>query len=480
MKKEKIFSKFIFYWMAFIVMLFISSFAFGQKISALPNYAGTFRADSDYIMTVKVDTVRSGVIKTYYKTTLANFFNMLDSKSNISWRASTLKMLPSGNYSVVPTGNIYELASGGLHTIASSTVTLSGFFNGGTVLHRQSLTDASTSNFLAVTGSLPSNTTSAPVGVNFQITGQSCGSSINEVQGLQVQLLGAITGTVTPIAISASNVSTGGGNITSFPSTGTAPSIACNAGIWSQANGSTSGDNVGLVSRAVNGSANFGLVSLSVGNDTKKNIGVYGAALTSSGTEVGGYFQLGTALPAFANCALMCDNGTKADDIFVARDNGTAKFTIADGGAVTCASTISATQYNVSGVQIKTTDLSDVASGTFTPTYTGFSSNPSIVAEWSKVGKVVTISFSCASRGTSNASTFTITNLPYTASSTASTQQGCAIVSDNSIWRNSDGIWLISAGSSTIQFGYATNAVAGGFTASGSKGVSCIIQYLTD
>ena len=42
-------------------------------------------------------------------------------------------------------------------------------------------------------------------------------------------------------------------------------------------------------------------------------------------------------LPTFASAALMCDNGSQTSDIFVARDNGTAVFSIVDGGNTTWA-----------------------------------------------------------------------------------------------------------------------------------------------
>lgn len=105
--------------MRWVMALFVlSAFCFyaqschAQKVSALPNYAGTFRADSDYIMTVKVDTVRSGVSKTYYKTTLGNLFNMLDSKSIINWRANKITFTPSGNLVYGGSGSVLFNFSG--------------------------------------------------------------------------------------------------------------------------------------------------------------------------------------------------------------------------------------------------------------------------------------------------------------------------------------------------------------------------------
>ncbi len=51
--------------------------------------------------------------------------------------------------------------------------------------------------------------------------------------------------------------------------------------------------------------------------------------------RVGGYFTLGTLSLPNASAALMIDNGVVAANIFEARDNQTAVFTITDGGQIT-------------------------------------------------------------------------------------------------------------------------------------------------
>ncbi len=65
--------------------------------------------------------------------------------------------------------------------------------------------------------------------------------------------------------------------------------------------------------------------------------------------RVGGYFTLGTLSLPNASAALMIDNGAVAANIFEARDNQTAVFTIADGGGVTFTQTITAAAANFSG-----------------------------------------------------------------------------------------------------------------------------------
>lgn len=111
----------------------------------------------------------------------------------------------------------------------------------------------------------------------------------------------------------------------------------CNVGAAANCSGTTTGANIGIGGSASGATTNIGNRSLAdsnVANST--NLGMCGFANnTGTGTvyEIGGYFGLNTATPTFgASAALMCDNSTKAYDIFVARDNGTAVFKVTDNG----------------------------------------------------------------------------------------------------------------------------------------------------
>jgi hypothetical protein len=70
---------------------------------------------------------------------------------------------------------------------------------------------------------------------------------------------------------------------------------------------------------AATGGISAGVVGLSTGAATIRN---------------GGFFGLGAVVPTVSG-ALVADNGAVATNIFMAKDNGTAVFTIADGGAIT-------------------------------------------------------------------------------------------------------------------------------------------------
>ncbi len=370
-------------------------------------------------------------------------------------------------------------SGGNLQLTSTSHPTKGDIKLGSLVTIRESITDnpAWTSSFMYFAGKTPSNSVNAPVAVYMADTAVTQGVGVNEIQTLQVRMIGAATGNVMPIALSVGQENTGGGTITAFPSTGTAGTgLACNNGAFLQANGTTSGDNIGGLGRAGNGAKNYGLVGIAAVSDANINVGVFGNAHTSTGKKVGGYFQLGTTVPTLTDAALICDNTTATSDIFVARDNGTAVLTVSDGGAVTSTSTVTATDFKVGSTSIVPT------SGTFTPTVTGFSADPQFVAKWIKIDKLVTVQLSNVNAGTSNATTLTMTNLPFASSSTANFYQyGSVTYKDNGVWTNSTGIYLINPGSTTVCFGTALSAAScGSFTAVGSKSVTCIIQYFTD
>ena len=110
-----------------------------------------------------------------------------------------------------------------------------------------------------------------------------------------------------------------------------------NFGVYALNTGTVAGDRYGLSGVVSGGDRNIGVVGRSVtAKNSATNIGVLGYALNTgtSPIQIGGYFGLQSALPTFASAALMADNGSTTSDIFVARDNGTSTFVIADGGNV--------------------------------------------------------------------------------------------------------------------------------------------------
>jgi hypothetical protein len=107
-----------------------------------------------------------------------------------------------------------------------------------------------------------------------------------------------------------------------------------------------------------------------------------------------------------------------------------------------------------------------------TPTFTGFSANPSgYTSQYKKIGDMVVWRYYGITHGTSNATTFTMT-LPVAASSTGTAFLMC-LVKDNGSWIAGTG--AIANSATTIAMG--VGATTGGFTASGGKDAAFVIIY---
>jgi trimeric autotransporter adhesin len=118
-------------------------------------------------------------------------------------------------------------------------------------------------------------------------------------------------------------------------------SIVGNVGLRSRSNHSgINGDNVAVYAVGSGARRNVGVVgdatTTQANESVAASVGIYGAALRAhaSAIQVGGYFTLLGSAPTLTSAALVADNGAETSPIFVARDNGTAVFTVADGGNV--------------------------------------------------------------------------------------------------------------------------------------------------
>lgn len=81
------------------------------------------------------------------------------------------------------------------------------------------------------------------------------------------------------------------------------------------------------------GSVNFVTGTANAGSTTETHVGVVGQALGGN-TNVAGFFGLRSTPPTFTTAALICDNGAVAAPVQIWRDNGTAVWTMIDGGDV--------------------------------------------------------------------------------------------------------------------------------------------------
>lgn len=186
------------------------------------------------------------------------------------------------------------------------------------------LTDGQSALYLSAT--MPTTITATRYAIDYQIT--SAGSSSQTSGALNVSILPGYTGTQSTNAINITNtVTSGSTDVTLFGQKQMAGFMG--------SSGSNSGTNTGNLGSASNALLNIGLFGRAItAKNSGTNIGTLGAA-SNTGTspiQIGGYFQLGTGNPTFTSAALMCDNGSQTDPIFVARDNGTVVVQLSDGG----------------------------------------------------------------------------------------------------------------------------------------------------
>ncbi len=119
-----------------------------------------------------------------------------------------------------------------------------------------------------------------------------------------------------------------------------------------------------------------------------------------------------------------------------------------------------------------------VVSGSFTPTWTGFSSDPTGDIFYQKIGALVILQCDATGMtGTSDATDMSITNLPaILRPQTASEARGVCMVTDNGA--QAVGAFSFGVGAGTMKFWKGTAPPdAAGFTNSGSKGL-CPYQTL--
>jgi len=184
------------------------------------------------------------------------------------------------------------------------------------------------------TGTLPSSASATNALALFSIT--TAGSSAFSQQGVRIFLNAGYTGNTGTSALFASNA-VAGTNTTAPTTVG----VVGNRAMGGVSSVTTIGYNYGVQGGAALGDRNVGVIGLArVDKNSATNIGVVGVADNngSSPIYVGGYFGLNaesTFPTTSSSAALIADNAAKSANIFVARDNGNAVFTIANDGVTT-------------------------------------------------------------------------------------------------------------------------------------------------
>lgn len=187
-----------------------------------------------------------------------------------------------------------------------------------------------TKTLFKVIGTFPSNNTAAVDGMQVTITGAD--NEAFQQRGLNVTYSAGYTGTNFTMAGRFRNESAGtGSNLEAF--------IGGNTGFNGAAVGTTTGHNSGVRGHAEGGGRSYGgLFDAYTNKSGAVNVGAAGIALNTAG---GGAINVGVAgvLTAsrhtFASAGVYASNGTATDPIFLAQDNTTSVFTIANGGVIT-------------------------------------------------------------------------------------------------------------------------------------------------
>jgi hypothetical protein len=232
---------------------------------------------------------------------------------------------------------------------------------------------ASTKQYaMELTATMPTTYSYLPYGVFFNIT--SAGNQTNASfpqRAFQVTLGAGYTGGTTTAAMVSTNAAAGtdsgivvGGNPLG------------NFGMLYAVLGNTTGNNYGAAGFTRFGNISIGLVGrtgLNTTQDAKtgaKYIGCMGVARNNTGVgsvSLGGYFGLNISDPTFDNAALIADNGDAAYPIFIARDNGSSKWTIADGGDTTWGDAVNMVFNTTTGTKIATATSQKIAFWNATP-----------------------------------------------------------------------------------------------------------------
>lgn len=192
-----------------------------------------------------------------------------------------------------------------------------------------------TSNFFQVVGTIPDPTTASVTGVLFSITTQGTGSTLNRF-GIATLLQAGFTGTGGTSAMQGQNSTAGTGNNLNIT---TAAAPVGNSGLSAQAVGTTTGLNNAGFYGAAGGNLNIAVLGKApTAKASATNVGVLGVGRNTNATSpimVGGWFTLANVTPTWESVALAADNGDRAVNIFLLKDNGIDVVKTEDGGNTT-------------------------------------------------------------------------------------------------------------------------------------------------
>lgn len=205
------------------------------------------------------------------------------------------------------------------------------------------LVDDATSRFNINSRGIATHTVALVGGdTSFSLTYSTSGTSASTLSGPIVTLNAGYTGTGITQALGFDNILAG--TNTSYSTDGTYGSRpGGNRGVGGYARGTTTGVNTGVLGLARGGIQNWaGWLGSTDAEANKSNVGVIGLGFNDAtgGEGIGVYalYDNPSAVPnigADTKTALLADNAANAVDIAIFRDNGTAVWTLGDGGGIT-------------------------------------------------------------------------------------------------------------------------------------------------
>lgn len=190
---------------------------------------------------------------------------------------------------------------------------------------------------LSVSGTMPTTHTGGQYGILGTFTGAGSSNFFNAA--LRIVYNSGYTGSAASSALSFYQNNASTGNDLRWNANNTTP--LGNQGFVGFSFGTTSGANLGGYAEAGNGNLNVGFMgSAKATKNNSANIGVIGQGINTgtSSISIGGLFSLAATAPSYQSGALIADNGTTINPIFLAQDNGATVVTIADGGNMTVGS----------------------------------------------------------------------------------------------------------------------------------------------
>lgn len=260
--------------------------------------------------------------------------------------------LPAYSFAADPDTGIYRIGANNIGVAVNGAkvldVSTTGLgLTGALAAVAGTLGDGATA--LTLTATQPASPSTGQNAVLWSIT--SAGSASQTNRGFRLQYEAGYTGPSITIGFSAVNSAAGTGSSLVAAAGATSPTgnIATNT----TASATTTGLNVGLNGGASNGNVNAGVVGYAqIAKNAATNIGVVGTAINTgtSPVHIGGFFCLNQTTTPSVSAALIADNGSQTDPVFLARDNGATVFTIADGGAVTATGTVKTLTTTVAGL----------------------------------------------------------------------------------------------------------------------------------